>query len=153
MSLPFKKLLKCGIAGHLRLRYEWTDRNVADSDGVACERPINAAWLFVLFSTADTVQTGQAENTEKDDDEDMCGSRQNQSGHGQMSSSRFRCVMFQLLFDKKEICKLCMQDYFRLFFFYSRKCMDIFSRVLRDSTTRFVGPSVGPSVPRSVTLY
>ena len=25
-------------------------------------------------------------------------------------------------------------------------CMCIFSRVLRDSTTRFVGPSVGPSV-------
>ena len=33
----------------------------------------------------------------------------------------------------------------------------IFSRVLRDSTTRFVGPSVrrsvGPSVGPSVTLY
>ena len=29
----------------------------------------------------------------------------------------------------------------------------IFSRVLRDSTPRFVGPSVGPSVHPSVTLY
>ena len=29
----------------------------------------------------------------------------------------------------------------------------IFSCVLRDSTPRFVGPSVGPSVRPSVTLY
>ena len=32
-------------------------------------------------------------------------------------------------------------------------CCSIFSRVLRDSTTRFVGPSLSLSVHRSVTLY
>ena len=31
--------------------------------------------------------------------------------------------------------------------------LQLFSRVLRDSTPRFVGPSVGPSVRPSVTLY
>ena len=39
----------------------------------------------------------------------------------------------------------------------SKDIVSIFSRVLRDSTTRFVGPSVrpsvGPSVRPSVTLY
>ena len=29
-------------------------------------------------------------------------------------------------------------------------CKDVFSRVLHDSTPRFVGPSVGPSVCQSV---
>ena len=49
---------------------------------------------------------------------------------------------------------MVMQEEFRILFGlnYGRNTnmKIIFSRVLRDSTTRFVGPSVGPSVRPSV---
>ena len=36
------------------------------------------------------------------------------------------------------------------FEWYMQDCLEFFSRVLRDSTSRYVGPSVGPSVGWSV---
>ena len=36
---------------------------------------------------------------------------------------------------------------------FESDCRPVFSRVLRDSTPRFVGPSVRPSIGPSVTLY
>ena len=57
-----------------------------------------------------------------------------------------------VLFDNFPLTKsvICLQTMLACFSTLSRP---VFSRVLRDSTPRLVGPSVHPLVCRSVTLY